>query len=324
MRLANIHTISIPIPYASGTLNIYFVEKPIPTLIDVPPNDMRYCEILENALGQKGYSLSKDIERIIVTHPHFDHCGLAGWIVEQCGAEIWAFKGSARYLENFPKDAIEDFKYYASLLENAGVPGRGIECLEDFFGNLLRLGSKVNVSRYLKEGDEVQFGSTPFKVVHVPGHTPWCFMMYDAKKQMAFTGDFLIDDISSNAVVQRPGTVGDNYKSLKSYVASLKKTRDLVVRTAFPGHGKLISDVPARIDNILSSIQTRKKLILSVLLKKGACTPYQIMSDLFPNLTDWQILLGISEVIGHLELLEEENMAKRENGQFLVFSRVSS
>lgn len=321
MRLTDVCTISIPFPYASGTVNVYFAEKPVPALIDLPPNDAHYCEQLENALRRRGYSLSRDIERVIVTHPHFDHCGLAGWVVRECGAEIWAFRGSTRYLENFPEESIEDFAYYSSLLENAGVPGRGGGYLEEFLETLLRLGSKAKVSRYVEEGDEIAFGSTLFRVVHVPGHTPWCFMMYDAKKQVAFTGDFLISDISSNAVLQRPAIAGDGYKSLKSYVSSLKKIRDLGVRTAFPGHGTLIPDVPVRTGNILSSIQDRRNLILSILAKKHVCTPYEIMINLFPDLSDWQVLLGISEVIGHLELLEEENMVQREEGPSLVFSR---
>ncbi len=322
MRLMDVCTISIPIPYASGTVNVYFAEKPVPALIDLPPNEAHYCEQLKNALRRQGYSLSRDIERVIVTHPHFDHCGLAGWIVEECGAEIWAFTGSTRYLENFPEESKEDFAYYSSLLEKAGVPGRGSEYLEGFLETLLRLGSKARVSRYLKEGDEIAFGSTLFRAVHVPGHTPWCFMMYDAKKQITFTGDFLIRDISSNAVLQRPAIAGGGYKSLKSYISSLKKVRDLGVRTAFPGHGARIPDVSVRTGEILSSIQDRRGLILSILARRRVCTPYEIMIDLFPDLSDWQILLGISEVIGHLELLEEENMVHREEGISLVFSRV--
>lgn len=322
MDPADFCTISIPIPYASGTVNVYFTERPVPTLIDLPPNEAGYREHLEKALGQKGCSLSRDIRRVIITHPHFDHCGLASWIVNQSGAEIWAFNGSGACLEGFPEETLKDFKYYSSLLEDAGVPGRGSEYLDEFLQILLRLGSRAQISRYLKERDEIEFGSRVFEVVHVPGHTPWCMMMYDATSQLAFTGDFLIKDISSNAVVQRPESVAGPYKSLKSYIASLRKVRDLGLRQAFPGHGRPVTNVQGWIQDILLFIETRKNQILAVVTNRADCSPYQVMKVLFPDLCNWQILLGISEVIGHLELLEEDGMIERSRGQErLLFSR---
>ena len=320
MKVTDVHPISIPIPYASGSMNVYFWERPVPTLLDVPPDGGGYYSHLETALEKLGYRLSRDIERIIVTHPHFDHFGIAGLIAGQSGAEVWAFKGAAKYLESFPEDAREDFRYYASLLEDAGVPGTGMKYLEEFFQVFLQSASKTKVSRRLKEGDEIELGSAVYRVVHVPGHTPWCFMVYDANRQIAFTGDFLIKDITSNALHQRPAEYPKGYKSLASYISSLKKARDLGLAEAYSGHGEPISDVPQRIEDILASIKSRKDLILSILEKRGFCTPFQIVKDLFHDLPDWQILLGVSEVIGHLEVLEEEKMVQRESGPPFMLS----
>lgn len=318
--MTDVHPISIPIPYASGSMNVYFWEKPVPTLLDVPPDGGAYYPHLEIALKKLGYRLSRDIERIVVTHPHFDHFGIAGLIAGQSGAEVWAFKGAAKYLESFPEDAREDFRYYASLLEDAGVPGTGMKYLEEFFQVFLQSASKTKVSRRLEEGDEIELGSTVYRVVHVPGHTPWCFMVYDANRQIAFTGDFLIKDITSNALHQRPAEYPKGYKSLASYISSLKKARDLGLTEAYSGHGEPISDVPQRIEDILASIESRKNLILSILEERRLCTPFQIVKDLFQDLPDWQILLGVSEVIGHLEILEEKMMVRRIPGPPFTFS----
>jgi glyoxylase-like metal-dependent hydrolase (beta-lactamase superfamily II) len=320
MKVTDVHPISIPIPYASGSMNVYFWERPVPTLLDVPPDGGGYYLHLETALKKLGYRLSRDIERIVVTHPHFDHFGIAGLIASQSGAEIWAFKGAAGYLESFPEGAREDFRYYASLLEDAGVPGTGMAYLEEFFQVFLQSASKVKVSRRLEEGDEIELGSTAYRVVHVPGHTPWCFMVYDADRQIAFTGDFLIKDITSNALHQRPAEYPNGYRSLKSYIESLKKARDLGLAEAYSGHGEAISDVPQRIEEILASIESRRNLIISILAERGHCAPFQIVKALFQNLPDWQILLGVSEVIGHLEVLEEKMMVQRIPGQPITFS----
>jgi glyoxylase-like metal-dependent hydrolase (beta-lactamase superfamily II) len=321
LSLPGVHTIQIPAPYAVNSINVYFIELPCPTLIDVPPDDLVFREHLGRALEQKGYSF-RDIRRIIVTHPHFDHYGLASWIVEQSGAEVWAFGGGALYFETFPDQFEADFLHYAVLLENAGAPHKGNTYLDEFYKSLLRLGCKVKISRYLKDGDTIQLGSTPFTVVHVPGHTPWCIMIYDRHGQIAFTGDFLIKDISSNALLQRPGMGLYEYKSLKTHVLSLQKTKALGLETALPGHGKPIRDAGRRIDQILHSIEGRKKQILALVNRLGPCTPFELMTRLFPDLPDWQVLLGMSEIIGHLELLEEEGLVQRERKSY-IFSTPS-
>lgn len=321
MSLPGVHTIRIPAPYAADTINVYFIEAPCPSLIDVPPNGLAFRQHLGAHLRNIGYSFN-DIKRIIITHPHFDHYGLASWIIEHSGAEVWAFRGGAHYFENFPDEFEADFFHYASLLEKAGAPRKGSTYLDEFYKSLLRLGCKVKISRYLEDGDTIELGSTPFTVVHVPGHTPWCIMIYDRQAQIGFTGDFLIKDISSNAVLQRPGTGLCEYKSLKTYILSLQKTKMLGLETALPGHGETIRAAGRRIEEILHSIESRKKQILALVNRLGPCTPFDLMARLFPDLPDWQVLLGVSEIIGHLELLEEEGLVQRE-GKSYVFSILS-
>ncbi len=312
-----IHLFSIPSPYAE-TINIYFAEDP-PTLIDAPPNNDFFRERLQDGLKSKGYTFS-DVERIIVTHSHFDHSGLAAWIVEQSGAEVWASPGTAEYLEKFPDEFTADFLYYAPLLERAGVPGEGNDYLQEFYSTLLALGSRMKVSRYLKEGDAIQLASKTYEVVHVPGHTPWCIMFYDHESRVGLTGDFLIKHITSNAVLKRPRPDMEVYKSLKTYMASLRKAKALGLTIALPGHGDVMLDAGQRIDEILVFILERKERVISIVRKTGTCTPFEVMKELLGDLPDWQTLLGISEVIGHLEILEEEGLVRKQEDDRLYFS----
>jgi glyoxylase-like metal-dependent hydrolase (beta-lactamase superfamily II) len=299
-----------------NSINVYFVETPCPTLIDVPPNEPIFLEHLGAWLNKNGYSFS-DIKRIIVTHPHFDHYGLASSIIQQSGGEVWAFKGGVRYFENFPDEFEADFTHYTLLLENAGVPQKGSDYLDEFYRIVLRLGCKTHISKYLEDGDTIELAETPFNVVHVPGHTPWCIMLYDSHGRIGFTGDFLIKDISSNAVIQRSRTDLDNYKSLKAYISSLEKAKQLGLNTALPGHGEAIRHAERRIEQILRSIRARNKQIMALVNQHGPCTPFDLMTRLFADLPGWQVLLGISEIIGHLELLEEQGLVRKEGKCYL-------
>jgi glyoxylase-like metal-dependent hydrolase (beta-lactamase superfamily II) len=293
-------------------VNSYFIPGPEPTLIDVPPDERGAKEYLETALGDLGCRI-EDITRILVTHPHLDHYGAAAWVVERSGAKVWISREAAGYLERPVEEMEKDFRYYCRFMEWAGTPEKGEYYLRDFFEAAKRFGPGVEVAGYLEEGDRIKCGSSSLTVISVPGHTPWCTLFYDAQRRLGFTGDFLIKDISSNATVHKSPRSHERYKSLKTYISSLRKVRALGIGAAFPGHGDRIDDVEGRIDEVLALISDRKRLIRAI-LKEGPSTPYGIMSRIFPKLPNFHVMLGISEVVGHLEILEEEGEVKRDKG----------
>ena len=102
-------------PTSPAEVNIYFVERPVPTLIDAPMKDALSLAELSGQLQHLGYSLS-DIEVIIVTHPHIDHFGSAGDIVEISGAEVWATDDTARWLENYDTECLEEERFQKALI----------------------------------------------------------------------------------------------------------------------------------------------------------------------------------------------------------------
>ncbi len=307
-----IHRLCVPLSIGIESVNSYFCAEPVPTLIDVPPHNEGAQQYLETALAAVGYAV-EDIRRIIVTHPHIDHFGSAAWVRSRSGAEVWILKGAAVAVEDACEEFEKDFGYYCRFVEWAGAPKAGKEYLARFFEVLKELGPGVEVTRRLEAGDTIGIGSSRFTVIPVPGHTPWCTLYYDAKTASAFTGDFLIRDISSNAVVRRPTAVREGYRSLEMYVSSLRKVKALGLRRALPGHGEGIEDAGTRIDKVLGSVYDRQRQIVSV-LAEGASTPYEIMGRVFFDLPDFHVLLGISEVVGHLEILEEQGSVKRHKG----------
>ena len=155
--------------------------------------------------------------------------------------------------------------------------------------------------------------------MHVPGHTPWCLLAYELHRSLAFTGDFLLKEISSNPIIQNPSLVPPGYKSLKVYIASLKKVRDMGFETAFPGHGEIIDNPHERISNLLDFISERK-LLMADILAEGTQTPYQMVEKLFPGLPMDEVFLAVSEVMGYMELFEEEGKAVRREDALLYFS----
>ncbi|MGD0230377.1 MAG: MBL fold metallo-hydrolase [Syntrophorhabdales bacterium] len=309
MEPAHVHLLHTSSELPVGQTNVYFIEGAFPTLVDTPLKGGVHVRELETALNDLGYSI-RDIKRIVVTHPHFDHFGAAAEIVDVSGAEVWTSRGGAKTLEYFQEEFERDMEYYGTIMQNSGAPGEPRVYLDDLRSWAGKYGCPVPVSRLLDDGDVVELGSSPYLVRAVPGHSPWCILLYPEDRTFAFTGDFLLKEISSNALIQRPAEGSHGYRSLMVYRASLRMVRQMAIRTALPGHGEIIRDVAGRIDELIDLMEQRKELVRRI-LDRGPKRPFSIVGAVFPELTGEHRFLGISEVIGHLEVLESEGAAFR-------------
>lgn len=312
------HRLRIPMPFPVASVNTYFFPEPVPTLLDVPPLGDFFVQKLEKELNALGFSLT-EIERIIITHPHIDHFGSAKAISEKGNVEIWIHEGAVQALEKYEEEFLDTNSFFESLLIKSGVPGELIEQTNQFFSWLKGFGCRVLPTRLLKDGEEFQVLSMNLRAVHVPGHTPYCMLFWDPDKKIAFTGDFLLKDISSNPLIQRPWAVPRDYRSVSSYARSLDRVKAMELKVAYPGHGEPIYRPSERIEELLRFMARRKEQIWEILLA-GAKTPFQIVLGLFPELPPDQLLLAVSEVMGYLEIFEYEgSIGRRETDQELSF-----
>ncbi len=307
-----IHLLEASTPIPTLKVNIYFIERPVPTLIDAPSITPSSLGELDRKLKHLGYNVD-DIEVIIVTHPHFDHFGLAGEIARKSGAKIWATRDTADWLENFDDECREEEQFQIYSLERAGVPADIIDHVAEFFQFLKGFACVARVSRHLEMNEMIELDSGFFRVEHVPGHTPWCIMMVDAGEKIAFSGDFLLKDISSNPLIQRPWKVPDGYRSLEAYASSLERVAQMDLRLILPGHGGLIKNPGKRITALLGFINDRARQIMGVLRKRPGLTVFEIAREIFPELPRDQIFLAVSEIVAHLEILEHKGVAACRN-----------
>jgi glyoxylase-like metal-dependent hydrolase (beta-lactamase superfamily II) len=99
------------------------------------------------------------------------------------------------------------------------------------------------------------------------------------------------------------------YPSLKQYLASLEKIEKLETSLLLPGHGEEIKNMKGLIQKVLAHHRERMNHVLSS-LSEGEKTPFEIAMDLFPGLPPFEVFLGISEAVGHLEILREKGMVR--------------
>ena len=303
-----IHKIPIVSRMFGFVVNTFFVEKPYPTLVDVPPDESTYLNKLQSGLKKVGYSIG-DVRRIIVTHPHFDHFGLARTIAEMAGAEVWVPGGGARWFESFEEEIHKEESFRRSFLLQSGASNREIRDVDDYYCRANSLARNVKPDRLLKEGDLFELSSLFFTVTSVPGHTPWCVLFSDLENRLGFSGDFL-QPVTPNPLIQRITRTLESYNSMRSYIQSLVKVRAMNLRIVLPGHGEIIEDGTKRIEDILSMIDQRRKIILHI-LKEPSQTTVEISRRLFPDLLPGRLFNAVSEITAHLEILEQDRLVAR-------------
>jgi glyoxylase-like metal-dependent hydrolase (beta-lactamase superfamily II) len=311
--------LSTPVPVLS--VNIYFAEEPVPTLIDVPAAGGARMEELESSLRALSHSVS-DIRRIVVTHAHTDHDGLAHQIVKESGAEIWVSKGGATWIEHYEEECRAEEVFIVESLKKAGVPEDRVEESLDFFRYLASFGGQAKATRYLTDGDKFRLSSLDLTVEMVPGHTPWCTLFYDRQAGIAFTGDFLLKHITSNPVLQRARVAIEGFKSVRSYMASLTRMRDMHLRVALPGHGEAMVNPSERAQALIDFMVERKGHVLAT-VKAGGSTPFEMVEELFSWLSKDQLFLAISEVMAYIDALEDEGLVERIEGPVLRIIRTN-
>ncbi|HEY2438338.1 MAG TPA: MBL fold metallo-hydrolase [Solirubrobacteraceae bacterium] len=312
---AGIHRLAIPTPFLVGRVNCYLIEDAPLTLLDTGPNSGKSLDELEQALAGHGYSV-EDLELIVISHQHMDHLGLLEILARRSGAEVAALHLLGPYLENFAENAAADDAFAQRVMRRHGVPADLSTVLGAVGAAFRAFGSRGHVTRPLREGDQLPFRDRELTVIRRPGHSPSDTVFWDERRGILFGGDHLLAHISSNALVTRPldgdrrDTGDDSHPHpLITYMQSMEATRELPVEIVLPGHGEPIDDHAALIDERLR-MHARRARKLHRLLAAGPMTAYELALELWGNVAVTQAYLTISEVLGHLDLLVRDGLAR--------------
>lgn len=296
-HMTAIHRIEIPIPYAVKWVNCYYIEDSVPTLIDTGMNNAESFDALASGIRNAGGDISH-LRRIIATHGHSDHAGLARRISDMSGAEIFVHSWDRTKLSNgvHLKTRIQAFR---GFLFDAGVPDAAIadvvSTLSDMFSTLM---GPVSEATMLDGGEVFDFDDFQLRVIHAPGHSPGSVCLFDEANGDLFSGDCILGEIIADPT--------SNMKSLVEHQASLDSIADLPVQKVLPGHGAAFSSHRRRIGRIRAYHDRRSQKVLSIFKRSGdpnRTTPFSIASELFPSMKGMDVLYCVSTVRAHLELL---------------------
>jgi glyoxylase-like metal-dependent hydrolase (beta-lactamase superfamily II) len=300
--VTGIHRLAIPTPFAVGRVNVYLLEDEPLTLVDAGPNSGTSFDELQRGIAGLGHSL-EDIELVIVTHQHIDHQGLVALVASHSGAEVAALDLAVPFLANFAEEAQADDDFARDIMLRNGIPEDVVAALQSVSRAFRAWGSKVNVTRPLRDREALELRDRTLHVHHRPGHSPTDTVFHDRERRVLIAGDHLLGHISSNPLITRPrdGTSG-RPQALVQYLESLAATREMDVELVLPGHGDPITDHRALIDARFE-LHARRADKIHRLLVDQPRSAYEIAQALWGNIAVTQAYLTLSEVLGHVDLL---------------------
>lgn len=321
---AGIRMMRIPTPFAVGRVNVFLIEDDPLTLVDTGPNSGKALDELDVQLRSLGYTVP-DIERVLVTHQHIDHSGLVAIVARRAEAEVVTLDRLKPWLENYTQEADLDDEFAGDLMRRHGIPPDMVTALMTVSGSFRLWGSGAPVDRTLADGEVLEFANRRLEVQLRPGHSPTDTLFWDADRRLLLGGDHLLGHISSNPLISRPLEGADERpRSLLDYIASMSKTAELPADVILPGHGEPVTGHRELIEKRLGMHERRAERLHGLLEKTGPMTAHAMAHELWGNVAVTQAFLTLSEIIGHMDLLEQREQVKVEETEGTVRYRAIS
>ena len=295
--------IIVPTPFYVGPVNCYLIAEDPVTLIDTGPKTKEAVEALRDGLRRAGFRVS-DLRRIVLTHAHEDHCGLARTLRDEAkDSEVlvhgWETGHRASRLE---------YEEHRELLARAGVPGEEIKAMRRMYEGLRAFADSLEDHQYseLKDEMELEFTSGSLRVVHTPGHTPGSCSFFREADRTVIAGDCVLKRITPNPILSPdPVDPSRRFHSLAEYLVSLARLRSLSPTLVHGGHGGDVTDFEELFNRYLRAVQGRQTEVIRLVPKAGA-TAWDIARELFPGTDDVHRFLAVSESVAHLDLAHSE------------------
>ncbi|SDV48385.1 MBL fold metallo-hydrolase [Chitinasiproducens palmae] len=321
----------MPLPFVLDHVNVWLLDDqdeaaaPSLTVVD--------CGIADETIRGHWRTLfdsafeNRRASRVLVTHCHPDHLGLARWLCDGGDDARW----QARLWMTLGEYALGAVLSHGSLESNAGGQATAAHLARNGVTEETTLEQVAHRTAYfptlvpsvpaqfrrLSEGDEIVIGDARWRVITGFGHSPEHCALYCDAKRVLISGDMVLPRISTNVSVFDMEPEGN---PLDLYLRSLGRYESLPADTlVLPSHGKPFVGLHTRVRQLRDHHAAR----LAEVMEACATAP-RSAGDIVPlmfrrKLDTHQMTFALGEALAHLHLLWLDGRLRRETGDDGVF-----
>lgn len=302
--------VRMPLPYALDHVNLWLLDEGDGwTLVDTGHGDETTRQAWD-ALARTVLR-GRPVRRVVCTHHHPDHLGLAGWMEARWGAELWCTRSEWLEGQVWALRRRRDERAVADgFYRRAGVPAAERRALLARCGTYAGSVSPPPRSfRRLRDGDALTAGGLRWRVIVGRGHSPEHACLLAPAARLLVSGDQLLPGISPNVSVW-PHEPEDD--PLGDFLASLETLRALPADLrVLPSHGAPFVGLHRRCDELAWHHRERLEAVLAACDRPR--TAFEVMSTLFERALDpHQTTFALGEAVAHLHRLMALGRIRRE------------
>ncbi len=315
-----ISRIPLPVPFADagGPVNVYALEDEGGwALFDCGIGTAEGEAALRAGAAERAIDLRR-CTRLLVSHGHVDHYGLAQTLSEESGAAVFIHPADAPKAVG-PDSWDRRAPVYRGFMVRSGVPTEQLDRLVAFGRFSGKYSRRIDAERTqpLAAGQRLRFARFGAEVLHLPGHTTGLVCLFDAEHRLLFADDHILARTSPNPFLelQGEGPVRTS-RALVHYFASIRHVLTLDVDWVLPGHGEPFQNLRPLLERLFGFYARRQDKVLAA-LATGPATSYALTQAVFGEHEGPRLFLTLSEVVGNPEVMEEDGRVRRSEGDGL-------
>ena len=310
----------LALPFPLNHVNIYLLEDgPGWAVLDTGINDARSRAAWEALLA--GPLADRRPTRVIATHFHPDHVGLAGWLTERCGIALTMSRTEYLTTQLHRRWAeTEEIAAYRAFFASTGLDSAATAAiLERDIGYRWMTTDLPPSFQRIRAGDVLAIGGRRFEVLTGGGHSPELVMLLCREEGLFLPADQVLAKISPNVSVWPQERDSD---PLGEFLDTLSELRDVVPADvlALPAHNLPFRNLHLRVDELIQHHEDRCEAI------RRACPeplrPAEIVPKLFPRALDaYQTSFAFGETLAHVNYMLRRGRMRTEqdaDGRTLV------
>lgn len=298
----------IPIP-GLAFINLWLIRDGEGwTLVDTGLRSAKIQGLWERIFSEEMQGLP--ITRLICTHFHPDHSGLAGWLQERWNAPLWMTLGEWSFGRMLELEALPDVPgEVLAFYHRAGFDAARLDEIKAAgFGNFRKAVTPIPRSyRRMLDGEVFRIGAHDWRVIVGRGHSPEHASLFCADLGLLISGDQILPRISPHIGVY-PGE--PEARALTLYLQSFDRFQDLPADTlVLPSHGDPFIGLHSRIQYLRRHHHERLEALLAALERPH--TVIETLPLLFKRDISGHLQLAAGESMAHLHHLMAEGQVKR-------------